>query len=40
MWDLKENIWLEAITIILGLFFGWFATPLLIGRVIKRICKD
>lgn len=40
MWDLKENIWLKAITIILGFFFGWFATPLLIGRAIKRIRKD
>ena len=39
MLNLKENIWLKVLTIIFGFIFGWFATPILIGRAIKQIYK-
>lgn len=36
MWDSKEDILLKVITVVLGFLFGWFATPILIGRVINK----
>lgn len=40
MYDFKENIWLKVLTIIIGFLLGWFATPILIGRAIKRFYKN
>lgn len=35
MWDSKGDILLKVLTITFGFFWGWFMTPILIGRALK-----
>ena len=40
LWDTKDHFVEKFITIIYGFVIGWFITPILIGRVIKRIMDE
>ena len=40
MWETKDHFFLKFLGICIGFIYGWFATPLLIGRAIKQIYKD
>ncbi len=40
MWDSEDHFWLKFLSILVGFIYGWFATPILIGRAIKQVYKD
>ena len=40
MWDTKDAFWLKFMNIFFCFIYGWFVTPILIGRTIKQIYKD
>lgn len=40
LWDTKVHFVEKFITAIFGFVMGWFITPILIGRVLKRIMDE
>ena len=40
LWDTEDHFVAKFITTIFGFVMGWFITPILIGRVIKRIMDE
>lgn len=40
LWDTTDHFSLKFLNICFGFLYGWFVTPILIGRAISKIYND